>query len=52
MYAEKETKSNFDMITGFNSYMESYIHKQDIIHKNVQSFNEDCERFDSALGSF
>ena len=38
-----------DLITGFNSYMQSYIHKQDIIHENAQSFNEDCERFDSAL---
>ena len=41
-----------DLITGFNSYMESYIHKQDVIHKNAQSFNEDCERFDSALEAF
>ena len=41
-----------DLITVFNSYMESYIHKQDIIHKNAQSFNEDCERFDSALEAF
>ena len=32
--------------------MESYIDKQDIIHKNAQSFNEDCETFDSALGTF
>ena len=32
--------------------MESYIHKQDIIHKNAQSFNEDCERFDLALEAF
>ena len=32
--------------------MQSYIHKQDIIHKNAQSFNEDCERFDSALEAF
>ena len=38
-----------DLITGFNSYMEVYIHKQDIINKNAQSFNEDCEIFDSAL---
>ena len=29
--------------------MESYIDKQDVIHKNSQSFSEDCERFDSAL---
>ena len=32
--------------------MKSYIDKQDVIHKNAQSFNEDCERFDSALEAF
>ena len=32
--------------------MELYIHKQGILHKNAQSFNEDCERFDSALEAF
>ena len=42
-------KNEDDLITGFNFYMESYIDKQDIIHKNAQSFNEDCETFDSAL---
>ena len=26
--------------------------KQDVIHKNAQLFNEDCERFDSALEAF
>ena len=26
--------------------------KQDVMHKNAQSFNEDCERFDSALEAF
>ena len=41
-----------DLITGFNSYMQSYIHEQDIIHENAKSFNEDCERFDSALEAF
>ena len=45
-------KNEDDLITGFNSYMESYIDKQDVIHKNAQSFNEDCERFDSALEAF
>ena len=45
-------KNEDDLITGFNSYMELYIHKQDTIHKNAQSFNEDCERFDSALEAF
>ena len=32
--------------------MECYIDKQDVIHKNAKSFNEDCERFDSALEAF
>ena len=41
-----------DLITGFNSYMQLYIHKQDIIHENAQLFNEDCERFDSVLEAF
>ena len=45
-------KNEDDLITGFNSYMVSYIDKQDVIHKNTQSFNEDCERFDSALEAF
>ena len=45
-------KNEDDLITGFNSYMESYIDKQDVIHKNAQSFNEDCKRFDSAIEDF
>ena len=45
-------KNEDDLITGFNSYMESYIDKQDFIHKNAHSFNEDFERFDSALEAF
>ena len=32
--------------------MESYIDKQDVLHTNAQLFNEDCERFDSALEAF
>ena len=32
--------------------MESYLDKQDVIHKNAKSFNEDCKRFDSALEAF
>ena len=32
--------------------MESYIDKQDVIHQNAKSFNEDCEIFDSALEAF
>ena len=45
-------KNEDDLIIGFNSYMESYIHKQHVIPKNAKSFNEDCERFDSALEAF
>ena len=45
-------KNEDDLITGFNSYMESYIDKQYVIHKNAQSFNEDCGKFDSALEAF
>ena len=45
-------KNEDNLITGFSSYMELYIHKQDIIHKNAQSFSEDCERSDSALEAF
>ena len=45
-------KNEDDLIKGFNSYMQAYIDKQDIIHKNAQLFNEDCERFDSALEAF
>ena len=44
-------KNEDDLITGFNSYMESYIDKQDVIHKNA-SFNENCKRFDWALEAF
>ena len=32
--------------------MESYIDKQDVIHKNAQYLNEDCEKFDSVLEAF
>ena len=35
-----------DIIGGFNSYHESYISKQDIIHSNAYNFNDDCEVFD------
>ena len=45
-------KNEDDLITGFNSYTESYIDNQDVIHENAQSFNEDYERFDSALEAF
>ena len=31
--------------TGFNSYQESYVAKQHIIHPNAQHFN-DCQLFD------
>ena len=42
-------KNEDDLLTGFNSYMESHIEKQDVIHKSANPFNGDCERFDSAL---
>ena len=35
-----------DIITGFNSYHESYISKQETIHTNAHNFNDDCEVFD------
>ena len=45
-------KNEDDLIMGFSSYMESYIDKQDVVHKNAKSFNEDCERFHPALEAF
>ena len=45
-------KNEDDLITGFNSYMQSYIDKQNVMHKNTESFNGDCDRFDSALEAF
>ena len=44
MYYPWTTES--DIITGFNSYHESYISKQETIHKNAHNFNDDCEVFD------
>ena len=35
-----------DIISTYQSYHDSYISKQDIIHQNVQKFNEDCVAFD------
>ena len=32
-------KNEDDLTTGFNSYMESYTDKQDVIHKNAQHYN-------------
>ena len=31
-----------DIISAFKTYHESYMGKQDIIHKNAKRFNEDC----------
>ena len=31
-----------DIISTYQSYQDSYISKQDIIHQNAQKFNEDC----------
>ena len=44
LYYPWTTKS--DIIASFNSYDESYISKQDIIHSNAYNFNDDCEVFD------
>ena len=35
-----------EIISRFDTYQNSYIAKQEIIHKNSQHFNEDCEIFD------
>ena len=45
-------KNEDNLITGFSFYMESNIDKQDVIHKNAKSFNDDCDRFDSAHEAF
>ena len=38
-----------DIISAFTTYHESYMSKQDIIHKNAKRFNEDCVAFDLDL---
>ena len=38
-----------DIIATYESYHDSYISKQDIIHQNAQKFNEDCAAFDIDL---
>ena len=38
-----------DMISTYQSYHNSYINKQHIIHQNAQKFNEDCVAFDIDL---
>ena len=38
-----------DIISTHQSYHDSYISKQDIIHQNAQKFNEDCVAFDIHL---
>ena len=38
-----------DIISTYQSYHDSYISKQDIIHQNAQEFNEDCVAFDIDL---
>ena len=35
-----------DIISTYQSYHDSYISKQHIIHQNAQKFNEDCVAFD------
>ena len=34
-----------DITSAFTTYHESYMSKQDIIHKNAKRFNEDCVAF-------
>ena len=38
-----------DIISTYQSYQDSYISKQHIIHQNAQKFNEDCVAFDTDL---
>ena len=38
-----------DIISTYQSYHDSYISKQDIIHQNAQKFNDDCIAFDIDL---
>ena len=38
-----------DIISTYQSYHDSYISKQHIIHQNAQKFNEDCATFDIDL---
>ena len=38
-----------DIISTYQSHHDSYISKQDIIHQNVQKFNDDCVAFDIDL---
>ena len=38
-----------DLISTFTTYHESYMSKQDIIHKNAKRFNEDCVAFHGDL---
>ena len=35
-----------EVLTRFNSYQESYLAKQHIIHPNAQHINDDCQLFD------
>ena len=38
-----------DIISTYQSYQDSYISKQHIMHQNAQKFNEDCVAFDIDL---
>ena len=42
-------KEEDDIISTYQSYHDSYISKQDIIHQNAQKFSEDCVAFDIDL---
>ena len=39
-------KQEDDIKSTYQSYQDSYINKQHIIHQNAQKFNEDCVAFD------
>ena len=41
-----------DIISPFTTYHESYMSKQDIIHKNAKRFSEDCVALDLDLQDF
>ena len=40
------SKQEDDIISTYQSYQDSYINKQHIIHQNAQKFHEDCVAFD------
>ena len=41
-----------ELISGFDTYQNSYISKQEVINENSQHFNDDCEIFDLSEQDF